>query len=140
MKKANHSNISYIFSCLLFQDIGSAHGFMIVFSVKDEKSFQEASRIQAYISRTRKQLFPKEERVPMILVATFVDTPPSERKISTQEGKDLAISFECPYIETNGVAPDQKTTCEAFQEIIKEIYLAEKAKQEGTKPLVNFLY
>lgn len=66
-----------------------------------------------------------------VLCANFADTPEANRKVPTSEAKDLAISFEVPFFET--VANDSSNTGahEAFSEVIRDIYLSFKAKQEG---------
>ncbi len=49
---------------------------------------------------------------------------------------DLAITFECPFFESVGIDPANTTVHDVFSEVIRDIYLLDKAREEGSKKLV----
>jgi hypothetical protein len=49
------------------------------------------------ILRERQEL--QEKRVPIIIVANYSDTKESDRAVTSEEGKEMAISFECAFFE-----------------------------------------
>ncbi len=55
----------------------------------------------------------------MILVANKVDLEPSQRRVSPQEGQDMANKFNCPFIETS--AAHRRHVDEVFQTLVREI-------------------
>eukprot|EP01119_Soliformovum_irregulare_P004557 TRINITY_DN1560_c0_g1_i1.p1 TRINITY_DN1560_c0_g1~~TRINITY_DN1560_c0_g1_i1.p1 ORF type:complete len:1166 (+),score=383.87 TRINITY_DN1560_c0_g1_i1:136-3633(+) len=115
------------------REIVSAHGFVLVFNLKNKESFLEMNRIRTYIYRARMEL--KEDRVPMILVATFADCEPSDRQISITEIKDLAMDFECPYHEF--ASSNQKEAQSIFVDLVRDMYICQLAKATGTRPPVT---
>lgn len=102
----------------------------------------------------------REDRTPMVLIANGVDCKASERKVSQQDGKDMATELECPYFETVAVSSNnkqvlvnhlsvpntdigsRKSGSEAFLELLRQIHLVVKHKEEGnttSKPPVTQL-
>ncbi len=56
----------------------------------------------------------------MILVANKVDLEPSgQRRVTPQEGQDLANKFNCPFIETS--AAHRRHVDEVFHTLVREI-------------------
>ncbi|KAK3930392.1 GTP-binding protein RAD [Frankliniella fusca] len=71
------------------------HACVVVYSITDKESFRTAEDILNYLWRER---YTQEKSV--ILVANKVDLARS-RVISTNDGKALAASRDCKYIETS---------------------------------------
>ncbi|CAG9571046.1 unnamed protein product [Danaus chrysippus] len=74
---------------------GSAHGYCVVYSTADRTSFAEAERrLQALWAAGH------TARRAVILVGNKADLARS-RVVNTEEGKALATSYECKFIETS---------------------------------------
>ena len=86
-----------------------------------------ASRTQtrcATLLRVRQERFaachvsPRPAQVPMVIIGNKLDLD-SERVVSQQEGKELAASFGCPWMETSAKARIRVE--DAFYELVREI-------------------
>jgi GTPase SAR1 family protein len=121
----------FFFAFQFLQDILSSNGFVVTYNCCDRTSFECLRRIRGYILRVRAPL--GEERIPFVLVANFSDKKDKAKMVPSIDGKELAISFECPFFETSATSKDPKQTQEAFSEVIRDIYLIQKAKEEGQK-------
>lgn len=112
-------------------------GFILVYSVVDRESFHEVTRVRTYIERMRSHL---SEKAAFVLVGTFADCQPSERQVTEEEGKDLAITLGCPFFEVCTISPDdEKNGHLLFFEIIRQLYFNHHAKVEGVKPQLTAL-
>ncbi|RCH99033.1 Ras GTPase [Rhizopus stolonifer] len=97
------------YSALREQYMRNGEGFMLVYSVTSRSSFEEIKSFRQQISRVKDR-----ESFPMILVGNKCDLKLS-RQVMTQEGKDLAKSFGCRFIETS--AKKRVNVEESFFEI-----------------------
>lgn len=59
-----------------------------------------------------------QENVPIVLVANKADLE-GQRKVSPEEGRDLATKFRCPFLETS--AAHRSHVDEVFQTLVREI-------------------
>ena len=64
---------------------------------------------------------------PMVLVGNKCDLE-SDRQVSSQEGKDLAKTFGCPFVETS--AKQRVRVDDTFYDVVREIRRMNK-EQEG---------
>eukprot|EP01103_Thecamoeba_quadrilineata_P009888 TRINITY_DN2013_c0_g1_i2.p1 TRINITY_DN2013_c0_g1~~TRINITY_DN2013_c0_g1_i2.p1 ORF type:complete len:506 (-),score=78.89 TRINITY_DN2013_c0_g1_i2:32-1549(-) len=85
-------------------------GFICLYAINSQSSFEEFRKFLDLLY----QLNPKGEPPPTLLLANKTDL---QRKITTQEGRELASSLACPFLEISAFAP----TDEVFNEIIREI-------------------
>ena len=91
----------------------SGQGFLLVYSITNRGSFDEVASFHDAICRVK-----DTDKVPMIIVGNKLDLE-SERVVSQEEGKDLAATYNCPWIETSAKA---RVRCEdAFYELVREI-------------------
>lgn len=88
-------------------------GFIICYSIVDRHSFQEASEYRKLIARVR-----LTEDIPLVLIANKLDLQ-SQRKVSTEEGKNLASQLGCPFYETSAAL--RHYIDDAFYALIREI-------------------
>jgi len=95
----------------------SGEGFLIVFSVTSQESFAEAGAFRDRILRVKEDDMIGD-RVPIVLVGNKIDLV-NERRVTTQQGAELAASWGCPYIETS--AKTRTNVDEAFFELVREI-------------------
>jgi small GTP-binding protein len=100
------------YSSLLTDTMHNAEGFMLVFSVTDPDSFTKLNEVEKKVKMIKESM----KEVPVILVANKIDLP---RKITTEQGQEMAARFNCPYIETS--AKTRHNIDEAFAKIVGEV-------------------
>ncbi|KAI9522281.1 Ras- protein Rap-2a [Dissostichus eleginoides] len=93
--------------------IKNGQGFILVYSLVNQQSFQDIKPMRDQIIRVKRY-----ERVPMILVGNKVDLE-GEREVSSGEGKALAQEWSCPFIETS--AKNKGSVDELFAEIVRQM-------------------
>jgi len=74
--------------------IKNGHGFVLIYSITAESSFHEVKDIRNQIVEI------KSDKVPMVIAGNKCDLE-NLRVISTEQGKQLAQSFKCPFMETS---------------------------------------
>jgi len=116
------------YSSLRDQFIGKGDGFLIVYSITSQSSFEYSSRLRTNILRVK----DVEGSFPMVLVANKVDLE-DQRQVGQDAGKQLAKKFGCPYVETS--AKMDTNTSEAFFALIRTVNEHRKANgyEEGRK-------
>jgi len=103
----------------------SGAGFVVVYSVVDQESFEKVGK---YYDRIRKA--KDRDQVPMILVGNKTDL--SDRKVSTLEGQEKAKTCNCPFVETS--AKTRVGIDECFKQLVREIRKEQKAQGKDKKP------
>jgi len=83
-------------------------GFLLVFSLIDRLSFDEVTAFHQEICRAQDRDDP-----PCVLIGNKADLE-SMRQVATVEGRDLARTFGCPYIETS--AKENMNVNNAFED------------------------
>ena len=91
----------------------TGQGFMCVYSITSRSSFDEIYSFREQILRVKDKV-----KVPMVIVANKSDLV-SERRVSKEEGKKIAKSFDCPFFETSAKAP--KNVKDSFYQLVREI-------------------
>lgn len=103
------------------QYMRSSDGFLILFSMTDASSLQEAARIYRQLDRVSADgAIP-----PVVLVGTKRDLL-AERQVTKEEAQLLASSWDCPLIETS--AATRMNVNDAFETLVRTI---RKANQPG---------
>ena len=106
-------------------------GFILVYSITDQRGFQEVSKFKETIDRVRNY-----EKVPIVIVGNKKDLE-HRRQVSTKEGEVLAKSFNCPFFESSAAL--RHNVDEMFTEIVRCIRKkenedsGEKRKHEAKK-------
>ena len=86
--------------------------FVVVYAIDDRNSFDEVeSRIQELKSYKQDAVFP------MIIVGNKCDLK-NLRQVTFDEGKNLATSWDCPFIETSAKNSENVNT--SFYTVIRE--------------------
>ncbi|XP_023698380.1 ras-related protein Rap-2a-like isoform X1 [Paramormyrops kingsleyae] len=93
--------------------IKNGQGFILVYSLVNQQSFQDIKPMRDQIIRVKRY-----ERVPVILVGNKVDLE-SEREVSPGEGQALAQEWGCPFMETS--AKSKTMVDELFAEIVRQM-------------------
>ena len=86
-------------------------------------SFEEIASFREQILRVQ-----DADKVPMVIVGNKLDLD-SERVVTQQEGKELAASFGCPWMETSAKARIRVE--DAFYELVREIRNELRANGNG---------
>ncbi|KAK4051856.1 RAS1 protein [Microbotryomycetes sp. JL201] len=111
------------YSAMREQYMRTGEGFLLVYSITSRNSFEEISTFHQQILRVKDKDF-----FPVILVANKCDLE-YERQVSSQEGRDLAKQFGCPFIETS--AKQRLNVDEAFSTLVREIRKYNKEQAAG---------
>merc|ERR1711957_902717 len=86
------------YSAMRDQYMRTGQGFLCVYSITSKGSFEEIASFREQILRVK-----DADKVPMVIVGNKLDLD-AERVVSQQEGKELAASFGCPWMETSAKA------------------------------------
>ncbi|XP_069649049.1 ras-related protein Rap-2b isoform X2 [Haliaeetus albicilla] len=105
--------------------IKNGQGFILVYSLVNQQSFQDIKPMRDQIIRVKRY-----ERVPMILVGNKVDLE-GEREVSFGEGKALAEEWSCPFMETS--AKNKASVDELFAEIVRQTHTHREKKKKKKK-------
>ena len=117
---------------MLDQWIQVAKGFILVFAIDDEESF---NAIKTKIKRIENH---KKNDLPIILVGNKCDLE-NKRKISQQQGEDFAKSFNAKYYETSALTDENGNVKTVFVECAKMI-LNTNGEEENDKPRCCILF
>jgi GTPase KRas protein len=113
------------YSAMREQYMRTGEGFLLVYSITSRSSFEEISTFQQQILRVKDR-----DSYPIIVVANKADLE-HERQVSSQEGRALAASFNCKFIETS--AKNRTNVDEAFYGLVREIRRFNKAASPADK-------
>lgn len=108
------------FTAMRDQYMRCGEGFLICYSVTDRHSFQEAHEYKRLIQKVR-----ASEDTPLVLVGNKFDLQ-MQRKVTTEEGKSLALQFGCPFYETSAAL--RTYVDDAFHTLVKEIRARERRR------------
>ncbi|OMJ19944.1 Ras-like protein 1 [Smittium culicis] len=111
------------YSAMREQYMRTGEGFLLVYSITSRSSFEEIPTFQQQILRVKDR-----DSFPIIICANKCDLE-SERQVSTQEGKDMAKNFGCPFLETS--AKTRTNVDEAFFVLVREIRRYNKVNNSG---------
>ncbi|CAG9534401.1 unnamed protein product [Cercopithifilaria johnstoni] len=95
------------------QYLRSGNGFLLVFSVVDRNSFEEAIRLHKLILRVKDR-----DEFPIILIGNKADLD-NDRLISRQEANELARRLRVPYVECS--AKHRMNVDESFHNLVRLI-------------------
>ncbi|ORZ00283.1 ras-like protein 3 [Syncephalastrum racemosum] len=101
------------YSAMREQYMRNGEGFILVYSVTSRLSFEEISTFYQQIQRVKDR-----DTFPAVLVGNKCDLE-SDRQVSSQEGRDLAKSFGCPFTETS--AKMRIRVDDTFYDVVREI-------------------
>lgn len=91
----------------------TGEGFLLVYSINSRQSFEEIRTFQQQILRVKDKDF-----FPIIVVGNKCDLR-EERVVSIEEGRALADSFGCKFIETS--AKSRINVENSFYDLVREI-------------------
>ncbi|KAI9313373.1 ras-like protein 3 [Dichotomocladium elegans] len=114
------------YSAMREQYMRNGEGFILVYSITSRLSFDEIKTFYEQIRRVKDREF-----FPMVLVGNKSDLE-LDRQVSSQEGKDLAKTYCCPFVETS--AKQRIHVDEAFHDVVREIRRMNKDQEARGGP------
>lgn len=106
------------FSAMRDMYMRGANGFVLVYSVIDQSSFDEIPQIRDQILRVK-----DTDSFPMILVGTKIDL--GDRQVGTVQGQTLARSYNIPFLEVS--SKTGTNVGQVFDELAREIQKTQRA-------------
>jgi len=98
--------------------IRNGHGFILVYSVTNDQSFQEVQTLRQQILRVK-----QTEQVPIVICGNKIDLE-QDRLVRTQDGAAMASQFKVPFLETS--AKQRRHVNQLFEEIVREMNTIQK--------------
>lgn len=98
------------------QYMRTGDGFLCVYSITLQASFDEAINLHEHILRVK-----DADSVPFVLVGNKADLE-EDREVSTEKGQNLANDLKCPFMESS--AKTRTNVVEAFEALVREIKAA----------------
>jgi len=102
------------YSALRSQYIDTGSGFLLVYNIASKSSFQ-------LVTDFKKQILQVKDRPywPIVLVGNKADIEPHERRVTTEQGQELANSWGCGFFETS--AKTRLNLEEAFFYLVRDM-------------------
>ncbi|KAJ3087776.1 Ras GTPase [Quaeritorhiza haematococci] len=101
------------YSAMREQYMRTGEGFLLVYAITSRSSFEEIQTFHQQILRVKDR-----DWFPVVLVGNKCDLE-SERVVGFNEGRDLAMSFRCRFLETS--ARNKINVEEAFYSLVRSI-------------------
>ncbi|KAL0212804.1 hypothetical protein RCL1_006430 [Eukaryota sp. TZLM3-RCL] len=101
------------FDSIREQYLLSGHGFLLVYSIDSQESFDKVISLRDQILKLQKR-----QDVPMVLVGNKCDLEDG-RAVTTDEGQLLADKFGCPFFETS--AKEVINVDECFHSLVRAV-------------------
>jgi small GTP-binding protein len=117
---------------MLDQWISSASGFILVFAINDQVSFQT---LQTTTKRIQKN---EADKLPIIIAGNKCDLK-DQREVTTQHGEEFAKSIGAKYFETSALDDNNGNVKVVFQECGEMILNKTQEKGPGKKKCVGCL-
>uniref|UniRef100_A0A3Q4BBL0 GTPase KRas n=1 Tax=Mola mola TaxID=94237 RepID=A0A3Q4BBL0_MOLML len=100
------------YSAMRDQYMRTGEGFLCVFAINNNKSFEDVHLYREQINRVK-----DSDSVPMVLVGNKSDL--STRTVESRQAQELARSYGVPFVETS--AKTRQGVEEAFYSLVREI-------------------
>jgi GTPase KRas protein len=109
------------------QYMRTGDGFLCVYSITLQASFDEAANLHDHILRVK-----DSDEVPFVLVGNKCDLE-QDREIPYEKGQKLAQDLKCPFLEAS--AKTRHNVVEAFETLVREIKkFRNKTQTENPQP------
>ncbi|KAI8494238.1 PREDICTED: GTPase HRas-like isoform X2 [Branchiostoma belcheri] len=118
------------YSAMRDQYMRTGEGFLCVFAINNDKSFEDIAMYREQIKRVK-----DSDEVPIVLVGNKCDLP--ARTVENKQAFALAKSYGVPYVETS--AKTRMGVDDAFYTLVREIRAyKERQGKAGKKKKKNF--
>eukprot|EP01135_Chromosphaera_perkinsii_P002072 Nk52_evm6s217 gene=Nk52_evmTU6s217 len=95
----------------------TGQGFLIIYSIESITSFNEVDQFRRHILRSHD--LDESGYFPIILVGNKCDLPQPMREVSTEQGKEKAKQWKCPFFETS--AKKSLRVNDIFEQCTREV-------------------
>lgn len=112
------------YSAMRDQYMRTGEGFLCVFAVNNDKSFEDVNSYREQIKRVK-----DADEVPMVLVGNKIDLP--SWTVDSKQAANLAKSYNTPYIETS--AKTRQGVDDAFYTLVREIRKDKERRNASSK-------
>ncbi|KAK4471960.1 hypothetical protein MN116_005339 [Schistosoma mekongi] len=112
------------YSAMRDQYMRTGQGFLCVFAVNNDKSYEDINKYREQIKRVK-----DADEVPMVLVGNKIDLP--SRSFSANEVQEFSKLCNIPYVETS--AKTRQGVEDAFYTLVREIRKYEEKKGKDRK-------
>eukprot|EP01128_Nolandella_sp_AFSM9_P002491 TRINITY_DN12861_c0_g1_i1.p1 TRINITY_DN12861_c0_g1~~TRINITY_DN12861_c0_g1_i1.p1 ORF type:complete len:197 (-),score=62.53 TRINITY_DN12861_c0_g1_i1:267-857(-) len=110
------------FSAVRDQYMRTGDGFLCVYSITLQASFDEAINLHEHILRVK-----DADSVPFVLVGNKADLE-EDREVTNERGQQLATDLKCPFLEAS--AKTRTNVVESFEALVREIKKARGAGRD----------
>jgi len=110
-----------------------AEGFLCIYAINDPDSFEEVTNLYDHCKRVKDSA--EYPRIPCVILANKCDLKTEERKVSTEQGVELARSLGAAYFETSALTGANVT--EAFCALVRDIRRARRGSFAETASTVS---
>lgn len=117
------------YSAMREQYMRTGEGFLLVYSIDSKSSLDELQNFYEQIQRVK-----ESDNVPVLVVGNKCDLE-NERQVSFEEGKTLADSFGCKFLETS--AKQRINVEEAFYDLVRSVRDGNNVKPAVDSPAVK---
>jgi len=114
------------FSAVRDQYMRTGDGFLCVYSITSQSSFEEAATLHTHIKRVKDTDF-----IPFVLIGNKADLE-SDREVSYERGQALGTSLKCPFMEAS--AKTKVNVVESFEELVRQIKKSQSDQKNETYP------
>jgi len=110
--------------------LGNSDAYVVVYSIVAQSTFSEVPQLLEDVKRIK----PDRKVAPAILVGNKCDLPDSEREVTMEDGKSMALKYDCMFREAS--AKSNIGITEIFMDLSKNLVLERgkaggKSKSEG---------
>jgi len=101
------------YASMLDQYIQSAEGFVLVFSITDNESFEKVKELREKIIKVKDR-----KNVPLLFLGNKADLT-EQREVDKHDVQEYCNKIKCPYVETS--AKTGTSIEEAFNSLVREM-------------------
>lgn len=114
------------YSSMQDQWMREGKGFLLVYSIDSQNTFDEISVFKEKILRAKDM-----DKVPMVLVGNKCDLDDDQRQVAFEDGKKLAEEWGCPFMECSAKEKIRNEDC--FFQVVREIRASASPEKAGGK-------
>jgi len=115
------------YASLQDQWIREGDGYLVVYAINSQSTFDEAKAIREKIVRICEGV-TDSDIVPMVFCGNKCDLE-NERRVVRKAGEDLSAVWQCPFYETS--AKTNKNTELCFYECVRQIRMLKESSKSG---------
>ena len=116
------------FASMLDQWMREGDGFLLVYSIASQDSFNHVKTLIEKITRTKG---PQASKVPIVIVGNKCDLPDDQREVQEDTGKNFAQTYNFPFFEASAVTQANASSC--FNALVKAMFNTDNTQKNAPK-------